>query len=266
MEYYKCLRNHINIQFAPKKGCIYPGNYTWGGKTRTVEDFVKLFPTDWEKVKISLPEKWYIKPTESTKDTINNWFNKKYYAKYNKCNIKNYPKLNKYGWCIHSEENKLIKAGYVEITFDQFQKFILMRKKLIGYKLKSECEQYREVAFKIVKEDSAYLSNTLDSNFIEVGSINAKLLEKAGVLDLWFYAVYEDTIPKLPVIGGYKPNNANKEVVYYGCKCVSFDTVADLLALGVENVEVKGDLGEYIIVIKEDLEQIEKYYTYIRNL
>jgi len=265
MEYYKCLRNHINIQFAPKKGCIYPGNYTWGGKTRTVEDFVKLFPTDWEKVKISLPEKWYIKPTESTKDTINNWFNKEYGAKYTKCHIKNYPKLNKYGWRIHSEENKLIKAGYVEITFDQFQKFILMKKKLIGYTLKPECEQYREAALKVIHSRSLYLENREGYNCIPKNGSNVPKLKQAGVLDLWFEPVYEEIIPKLPVIGGYSPKNVTKNTVYYGCRCVSFDTIEDLLSLGVKSLAVEGG-GDYIIVTKEHLEQIEKYYTYIRNL
>jgi len=68
-----------------------------------------------------------------------------------------------------------------------------MEKKIIGYKLKDDCKQYEEAAASICYTgiNSGKLSNNSFGNFTP-NSEGAKLIQKAGVIDLWFEPVYEE--------------------------------------------------------------------------
>ena len=76
--------------------------------------------------------------------------------------------------------------GYIELTFEQFEKYVLKSKDMIRYKLKGDYSQYKEAAKYIATttndytEDSFYMNSIVYDNF-----------KKAGVLDLWFEPVYE---------------------------------------------------------------------------
>jgi len=84
--------------------------------------------------------------------------------------------------------------------------------KIIGYKLVKP--EYGEAAMKIADGTSL---EKWDSNLKNKGymftfySDNKKLLEKAGILDLWFEPVYET--PQIP-----KGSDAEKFVEMVGCK------------------------------------------------
>jgi len=98
----------------------------------------------------------------------------------------NYPTWN-------SSENERKSDKPTTIEFNQIKNF--MEKKIIGYKLIKP--EYKEASIAIVKplSDSSYKS--WESNIIEHGwtftsaSVHANILQKAGVLDLWFEPVYE---------------------------------------------------------------------------
>ena len=64
------------------------------------------------------------------------------------------------------------------------------KKEIVGYKLKEECEKYKEASLAITQ--SKLFSNRDDYDF-QVNSGNYYKLKKAQVLDLWFEPVYKNS-------------------------------------------------------------------------
>lgn len=154
------------------------------------------------KEEFVLPEKWCIKVTEVNKPTLRKWLESKDDFNMDYIYIKDWVLSNPRAdhsyqfWASH------IPLDYTEITFEQFEKYVLkqkeevMEKQITGYKLKKDCQQYLDAAeaiaanglgvdFKIGDNLEYYLQKP------EWGTYK-KRLEEAGVLDLWFEPVYEE--------------------------------------------------------------------------
>ena len=92
-----------------------------------------------------------------------------------------------------STKEKLLKKGYIQITFEQFQKYVLkekeMERKIIGYKLNGKVE-VEKVAYLLgcasTERDGMFFWET---HFDGLTFLKAKEL---GILDLWFEPVYEE--------------------------------------------------------------------------
>ena len=108
-----------------------------------------------------------------------------------------------YSFC-DSSEKKL--SDYVELTFEQFEKYVLkskeskdMEKKIIGYKLKEDFKQYEEAAIIIAtmsKESFYSWIPKVGYNFGNGSELYFRF-KKAGVLDLWFEPVYAENSKEL---------------------------------------------------------------------
>jgi hypothetical protein len=146
-----------------------------------------------------MPKKWAVKRTPENAKVVNSWFDKTsgYSSKHRLDNgFMHYP-CTLLGFACDN-----IKDGYTEITFEQFSKITkqekTMEKKIIGWRLKKDCEKYRGAANKIIDGVLGY--KVVSCDFVEC-SQTYYLLQQAGVLDLWFEPVYEEE--KLTV-GGYE--------------------------------------------------------------
>lgn len=99
-----------------------------------------------------------------------------------------------YSFC-DSSEKKL--SDYVELTFEQFEKYVLKSKdmeKVIGYKFKKEYESYLKAYCAIVgiMPEVASIIDYKETGYVfQSKSIAYDRIKKAGVLDLWFEPVYE---------------------------------------------------------------------------
>lgn len=141
-----------------------------------------------------LPEKWFVKVTNENRDILNDWRSKQPYVN---MDIPLQTKLTSDKWNDNSYcsyiYSKTLK-DYQEITFEQFQKYVLgikennmNDKKIIGYKLIKP--EYKEAVNKICdvyEFDFPRFENNADSI---LGGLQK--LKNAGVLDLWFEEVYE---------------------------------------------------------------------------
>jgi hypothetical protein len=84
----------------------------------------------------------------------------------------------------------------LELTLEQWDQIInkqtMSEKKLMGYKLKEDCKQYKKAALNICNAPNTW-GNNLEQFDIFIGQsgyINA--LKKAEVFSLWFEPIYED--------------------------------------------------------------------------
>jgi hypothetical protein len=166
-----------------------------------------------------LPEKWYIKRDEKNYSIINRWFNNHvilYNAEWSgREGNMNYPRI--YNQMPNLGELKLLQEGYTEITFEQFQQYVLkennMNKEIIGYKLiKPEYEKAALTLCNLKNWGISTRDKTLD--LFEQHLINR--VKEAGVLDLWFEPVYavEKTLPKINSYEGFLKDDY---VVYNNC-------------------------------------------------
>ena len=69
----------------------------------------------------------------------------------------------------------------------------MQEKKLIGYKLKNDCNQYKQAVLIILGHSKLVLSP--EKTHFKIGSISYDNIVNANVLDLWFEPVYEDLKP-----------------------------------------------------------------------
>lgn len=111
--------------------------------------------------------------------------------------------------------------GYIELTFEQFKKYVLKSKdmeKVIGYKFKKEYESYLKAYCAIVgiSPEAAYIEDYKETGYVfQSKSIAYDRIKKAGVLDLWFEPVYESKElyfgkVKFTIHGGYADTEYGK--------------------------------------------------------
>lgn len=144
------------------------------------------------KKEFTLPKKWCIKVNQSN-DKLWGWFNSNSqtgeynYQTWSKGYL-HYPAFKGYSMCHQSGR---IQFGYKEITFEQFEKYVLMEKEIIGYKLKDSALKYAVAAAKIANVDQLLSAHGEKQCNFTYNSVCKTKLEEAGVLDLWFDEVYK---------------------------------------------------------------------------
>lgn len=171
-----------------------------------------------------LPENWAIQITPENKAIVNEWKIKQIY---NDDLFKNpsYNVVNNKGrgeFCKDFNDKRFI-------TFEQFKTHILkektMEKEIIAYKLKFK--EYEKAASIICKYTNGRLDKTdmlVDADFL-VNSEDYRRLKEAGVLDLWFEAVFAPDKPKLPSINGKQCVDNGDKTITCGCTTESFDWI-----------------------------------------
>lgn len=211
-----------------------------------------------------LPEKWCVKVTDENKKIINKW---KQVKNPNSETAGAFD--NKYvtydGW------NDDIPDDCKEITFEQFEKYVLnskenMEKKIIGYKLIKP--EYEQAAIEICKQNGSKDIDDLrndpkDGCSILIFSKAEKWLKQAGVLDLWFEPVYEEEKPNI-TINGHKAEFFD-DYVKFGCAEIAVDhfkQIWDVMTVNHINSNRKVDKvtigkGEFNA---EQIKQIVEYY------
>jgi hypothetical protein len=146
------------------------------------------------------------------------------------------------------------KTWSVEELFDQNSTVSssleeILETKIIGYKLKKDCEQYVSAL-----EAISRAFNYEPFQVFLVGSAYYDDFKEANVLDLWFDAVYEESI-KLPKMSTYEGDyNEETDQVSYGCKDFDVDTIRNLVTQEVRSINVEG-----VTVRLNDLKQIIKF-------
>lgn len=142
-----------------------------------------------------LPEKWYVIVTEDNKDVLSRW---------RFTNQSHKLKVGQITGCVgtvsreHNDFNPITKEGVCdgyydfgeEITFEQFKKYVLMEKKIFGYKLKDK--KYADAAIKL--DGGIHFGEAIrGSQILKAEYIAAVDKFKAlGLLDLWFEPVYKE--------------------------------------------------------------------------
>lgn len=145
-----------------------------------------------------------------------------------------------------------------EITYEQFLKYV-MKKEIIGYKLKEEFKHYEKAA-KSIAGIERFMGG--EYHFIYDSPTYGEI-KKAGVLDLWFNPVYEET-KTFPKINGYEGIKLNDSTVKYGCAELNIDALRSLIQcseLGSSNRTIHSVIssnGETVTI--EQIKQIVEYY------
>ena len=195
---------------------LFNNGYRWKGESSTTIiqelehpylylESVILFG-DWEKIfsKELVPEltfqeffdryvKWCVMDCVEVSEWASKHFGCHAYVSKDKhlCVLESY---SKYSFC-DSSEKKL--SDYVELTFEQFEKYVLKSKdmeKVIGYKFKKEYESYLKAYCAIVGiiPESASIVDYKETGYVfQSKSIAYDRIKNAGVIDLWFEPVYE---------------------------------------------------------------------------
>lgn len=265
MKRYKLIGTQNNWpSFTPGK--IYGEDYLRDSQypNCTVEHYADNYPHDWELVEddFTLPEKWCVKDNLDNVDVITNWFTKK--LKREISGGSNYWHFPEEIICRNSIcTSKNILPTYTEITFEQFEKYVLNvetnttmeKQKLIGYKLKPEFESVKEFVHKLESCLRWQSENVIDL----YQNLTIQKLKELKVLDIWFEPVYKQNF-KLPTIGGYKAVDLGDEVKY-GCQTYKVEDIKALYkSLSTLNIKsVNLDVYDINVSIDQILE-IVKYF------
>lgn len=191
-----------------------------------------------------LPEKWYclLKNREHF-EIANKHFNKSWSYCNGEGGCTNLLSSNNW-W----NTDRKPKSDEIEITFEQFEKYVMKEKEIIGYKLIKP--EYNEAALKIVKIIAWNIREELD---LCKGSIAEDYLEEAGVLDLWFEPVYKDSTPEV-TIKGHK-SELKGGAVKFGCQVYSNQFV----------IELDDFLSKNTFDIRGYQQEIRKLATFLRD-
>ena len=215
-EQFKKLKKHFGVNITYYKTHYYRfyfvGTTNYGSRSKSYLNSAKSIKSTLEisfeefdfEEEFVLPKKWYI---ENEYQDVRDYLSKTY----NSDDIKRWF-YDYIGWvgslyyngCFSDwNENEFIKREATKISYDQFKKYILkennMEKKIIGYNLIKP--EYKKAALNIA---TVYNFGTLDKKFDFCNnSIVYDKLKKAGVLDLWFEPVYEES-EKIVEIGNPK--------------------------------------------------------------
>lgn len=168
-----------------------------------------------------LPKCWFVLYSNREEfDIIDKFYDKGwfYYDNGDRCGYHNNGdgQFNSNNWVgDFTTKERLLRKGYIQITFEQFQKYVLkqetMEKEIVGYKLVKP--EYEEVALKITGMSNQHWNGFSTNKFlkteewfcVDYEKYVAKLKE-AGVLDLWFEPVYEEE----PKVGDWVTFEVNR--------------------------------------------------------
>jgi hypothetical protein len=212
-------------------------------------------PEEITKEEFILPDKWCVKVSSQNRNILDEWRKQQsgykegkklvFYLVNDRCYDNSYCSYT----CNLPSEGK-----YKEITFEQFENYVL-KNKTMGNK--------RIIGYRLIKPEyeSAVTSLTGLSNFPTFqyyGEFEAyqrydlvrDKLKDAGVLDLWFEPVFGEDKPDIK-IKGYKAEISDNQVVF-GCQIYSKEFVLQL-AKCLEQNDFKMDN-------KDEILKLAKYY------
>lgn len=176
-------------------------------------EIINFSQIDFEETFV-LPNKWAVLRNPDNYQVINKWANEN--------SLKGEtPMYSDQNGFIHSEQvdytsnisircvifydGSEVVEDFTEIRFEQFEKCVLnknkeMEKEIIGYKLKKDCEIYDKSASLIVGTSSLVKGSLISEKgyHFHVSNPFKSKAEQAGILELWFEAVYEEK-PKFKV-------------------------------------------------------------------
>lgn len=214
-----------------------------------------------------LPEYWYVVVTEENKEVLSRWrfddqpsLNLDKYIGGIVGLLPKYPNSKNHNTSKDKDWNRSI-----EITFEQFQQYVLkttktMEKEIIEYRV---IERYHNLAKSLFTEcrpdnKGGYGRFDVDSNVKD-------FFKKAGVLDLWFEKVYALKY-SLPTINGYS-GKMEGDFIIYGSNCAKFhkDFFIDLSSIYnldgnryLKSIKLSSD-------VEISIEEIKQIVEYINN-
>lgn len=179
-----------------------------------------------------LPEKWCVKRTPENAGILNNWANQQKGVSGTSAvsgwiNSTNFNDIGYLGdGHYHASTTKV--SDHIEITFEQFQKYVLKinnmyNKELIGYKLNGVVS--KEIADRVI----GWTSTDYDGLYFVKGHLAGSLVNEAkklDILDKWFEPVYGSDKPKI-FIKDYEAIFTDN-TVKFGCQTYNKDFVLQL--------------------------------------
>ena len=279
-------------EYSELKSNTYALDWWYDGTNIGGDHFTKSDLEHYEE-EFVLPKCWFVLyNTIEEFDIINQFYGKGwiYYDSKDKCGYHNNGdnQVHTNNW-VSSEattskatKEKLLENGYIQITFEQFQKHILkqetMEKEIIGYKLIKP--EYRQAALGLIPT-SVYLSSPKliskeGNNYMNSTCATINNLRKAGVLDLWFEPVYKEEkqiiqmyssnkgMFEIEVVDGkayYRPENKELPEEWIRDIINSYDDILIQQRNGVNpySVKIAGlHVGCYQNCRKEDWEKVYK--------
>lgn len=222
----------------------------------------------WKELFYALPEHWYINPkTKEEVKLVGEFYNKMLkqtiYTRNDNFKVF-YNSHNDDGISVLSPEFSLNltflgkRLNGVEINIEQFKKIIEMStKKVLGYKLKPECEKFKPILYASLKITLGPNGEVPTSKIYELGVLN--------VLDEWFDPIYK---PALPVIADIQ-GEINGNVINYGCQSFTVEQVSDLYfslsQIKQQGLNIKGISLKLDIIREITFSQIEELYKAIND-
>lgn len=182
--YFYYIKNSVTI-----RDYNFPEGYT----LLSIEEFKKYVLNQENNMgkEFELPLKWYVKATKENEKILRDWRKGDYTSWHN-----NLVMFSDKMWGSLGS----LSYNYVEITFEQFKKYVLKEnnmkeKEIIGYKLIKP--EYREAA-RLIHPYGQYLSSdklisTYGDPYLPVNDDTTNAMRKAGVLDIWFEPVYKSS-------------------------------------------------------------------------
>ena len=179
-----------------------PHLYFYEDILRQTEDFQESFFIEHELPELTFQEffdryvKWCVKVTDENYNTLEHWVMNRIDFDTSHVPIQCYIISDKLDGSYQKWTN-YVPEGYIELTFEQFEKYVLKSKdmeKVIGYKFKKEYESYLKAYCAIVGiiPESASIVDYKETGYVfQSKSIAYDRIKNAGVLDLWFEPVYE---------------------------------------------------------------------------
>lgn len=147
-----------------------------------------------EEAEFTLPEKWCVRRNDENFDIINKWFNENesgaYKGLYDRSGFLCSPCTDKNGVFYHKPQ------GYTEITFDQFQKYIMKEPRtcmaVIAFVLNKDLPDCKSGTKSLrIVNDKVYFPSTQDLDDDTIIDENIYSLELCKKETDWFYPICE---------------------------------------------------------------------------
>lgn len=238
--------------------CMFKNNPT----VLTIQEFIELSKEVEDE--FVLPDKWLVRPLNNYQvQVLTKWRKGEHYGKlFEVCMTS-----DKVWWSYDAVFVTNLKE-YKEITFEQFQKYVLkqscMEKEIIGYNLINSKFENAALALCVIGNKFGRPLG-LKADVLNKENINA--LKEAGVLDIWFEPVYDSLIPDI-TIKGYKGEFFD-DYVKFGCAEIESKFFVDIYEGLIKNKsefypktnkDIKAvTIGKGIFSV-EQIKQIAEYY------
>jgi len=203
--YFQCSE-HINSKYQSYGGTfgIDEVKYLTKASLEEIQQYLPKGHVDLiKKDTFVLPEFWYVRITEENKEVLSRWrfndqprLNLDSYIGGIVGLLSKYPNSRNHNTSKDKDWNRSI-----EITFEQFQQFVLknqkeknMEKEIVGYKLKFD--EYKKATLKICNTVANWENSLMGYDISVKQTRYVNELKEAGVLDLWFEPVFKEQFKK----------------------------------------------------------------------